>query len=166
MSKISSPLRRSKRRSPLRHDEGTGHMMMTREAHIEEHDGDAVAAGYEVETKIEDVTTEVEDKTTEFEKFQKYRVADIPPLSVETIGELKKPEHKKETYVEKKKRNFPNHVVSLDNGFIFDTENDNLSSVYFTDEDENIGMIPSGSTISSKRSGKRQVLGREEDMYV
>ena len=42
-------------RSPLKHTEGNeGHALMTKEAHIEAHGGDATAAGYaEVEEKVD-----------------------------------------------------------------------------------------------------------------
>ena len=52
---LSSPLRRSKRRSPLKDTgRGRGHALMTKEKHINAHDGDVVAAGYEVDLSEEE----------------------------------------------------------------------------------------------------------------
>ena len=106
---------------------------------------------------------ELNEKTSEYGKaLYNQSVVISKQLQKHLLTTPKNVEHTEESYVEKKKKNFPNHVVSLSNGYIFDTENDNTSSVYFTDEDEGIGMIPSGSTIASKRVGDKYVQDGEK----
>ena len=55
----------NKTKSPLKDTGGNqGHMLMTKEAHISAHGGDAIAAGYEEETKKE---TKEESKIPAYE---------------------------------------------------------------------------------------------------
>jgi len=80
---LSSPLRRSNKKSPLRDTgKGRGHALMPKENHISAHDGDVLAAGYEYDitdpkkTKVEDKKKEEEKKKTiDFKLPETY----IPP---------------------------------------------------------------------------------------
>ena len=80
--------------SPLKHRETKGHPVgpVTDAFHNNWHEenDDVVEGDVVVDDEIDIHWSLRSDKTTEFERFQKQRYENIPSLSVETLGKLKK----------------------------------------------------------------------------